>query len=328
MQGHVGGKLFLWGEYGVLSGVPAAVLALHPLFRLVVRDGLSGSRPADCFHPLSPAGKLVAIAGDRWQANSRIEFLDPLQGRGGLGASTAQYALLWAFLQLGSIEEAWKTYRRLTGAGGADNATKAAPSGADLVGQMVGGWNRIELVRPEEENESVHWSQLPMEAALSDAGAVLLAFSATRLPNRKIATHEHLDQAHVVKRVRDSSFRSELEQISADGNAAVVAADREKLGGVLTEYAEALARSGLELPAAREDRMLVRALPGVLGAKGGGALLADALWVLVDGDRTGESLAGVTRWAEGRGLELVYQSGKELMAGPLQFDLSRSTTEK
>jgi hypothetical protein len=71
-----------------------------------------------------------------------LEWVDPYQGAGGFGASTAQFALAYfAFMQAsaeraetaGDWKSAWDLYRSLMG------SDVLVPSGADLVAQWQGG---------------------------------------------------------------------------------------------------------------------------------------------------------------------------------------------
>ena len=86
-------KTFVLGEYSVLHGGPAILLASEPYFSLRLEEKNENKNP---FHPLSPAGKL-------WELEPLLKtksylFSDPHHGLGGFGASSAEFIAL--FLQL------------------------------------------------------------------------------------------------------------------------------------------------------------------------------------------------------------------------------------
>ena len=90
----VPGKTFLLGEYVALDGGPSLLLSTEPRFELRVR-----ARSRDValpFHAQSPAGRFFERHADDLAA-WEFEFRDPSGGRGGLGASSAQFALMYAF---------------------------------------------------------------------------------------------------------------------------------------------------------------------------------------------------------------------------------------
>lgn len=274
-------KVFVLGEYAVLAGAPAIVAAVGPRFSLRVSRGGSmgvggGVSP---FDSASPAGKLHARAIENFaerghRLDLELRFEDPFLGAGGFGASSAQFILAYrAFAEACGWSPDWANalgmYRELTG--GALKGT--APSGADVVAQWQGG---VSLFRPalddgsecRDLSDSFDWSRI-------------LLFSASGLPGRKVRTHEHL-----AKLSGDQVLRAaeELRDPLSWALKAIASDDAEGLGGALDQYAETLHSFGLELAEAHEDRRALRSEAGVLGVKGTGALLADALIVLTDGE--------------------------------------------
>ncbi|MGE0633718.1 MAG: hypothetical protein AB7O96_14990, partial [Pseudobdellovibrionaceae bacterium] len=91
------GKTFLVGEYLALSGGAALIVCTEPRFKMKVK--LKGSEANSSglvgIHPQSPAGKFYSENQDVFSSFS-LEFTDPYEGRGGFGASTAQFAMLYA----------------------------------------------------------------------------------------------------------------------------------------------------------------------------------------------------------------------------------------
>jgi hypothetical protein len=178
---------------------------------------------------------------------------------------------------------AWRAYREVT----ADELLP--PSGADLVAQWTGGVAGLDLKQQVVKPLFGHglWDDL-------------LVFSAVGQPGRKVPTHEHLAKLKH-SNVLSGSLISEL---SARVLRAHDILDRPaEFGRALSDYADTLAQAGLELEASRADREALCARPGVLGAKGTGALLADALAVLIEPGTPHR--ANVIAAAQARGLRLM-----------------------
>jgi hypothetical protein len=304
----VAGKVFLLGEYAALTGSPALLAAVGPRFVLRARSSGRGahlgppgpaSSAASAFHPASPAGRLIERARERLGAGFGFSFWfeDPYRGEGGFGASTAQFALVYGALaeEAGwelSAHAARKLYRELMA------GEKLPPSGADLIAQWSGGVVRFDPSRAGGDG-------IESRAAGLDWGA-LLVFSAAALPGRKVPTHEHL------ARLADSPLRPDrvatLAALVDRADRAILSGDGASFGAGLTEYARALSDAGLELAAARADREALASVPGVLGVKGAGALLADAVVVWLAPEATtlgGAERSRVIQAARERGLKLI-----------------------
>jgi mevalonate kinase len=213
-----------------------------------------------------------------------FSFQDPLAGRGGLGASTAQFALVYRALAESqgwelSWKAVWKFYRELTA-----TAPGVPPSGADLAAQWEGGVVRFDIssLSIEKPNPDFDW-------------AGLLVFSATSQSGRKVATHRHLGD------LSGKDFSS-LEPSLRAGFGAVEAADSRAFGRAMAAYGDALAAMGLEVDATAADRREFSRLPGVLGVKGAGALQSDAILVMME---RGADHAAVIECARMRGLVLA-----------------------
>lgn len=300
----IAGKVFLLGEYAVLAGGPAIVATLGP--RFACRAGGAG----DAFHPRSPAGRLEAWLRERGVESPSLGFVDPYHGAGGFGASTAQFALLYAAacerdLALDrSALGARSLYIELLSAGG---DLGFPPSGADLVAQWSGGVVCFEPAAGPRGSVS----QVEDSWGFRD----LLVFSATaRQAGRKVATHEHL--AGLAGRVArgeeggallapGSSFVRRLTEVTRAALAAASSRGANGLGQAFTRYADLLQEAGLEAPAALEDRRALAGLPGVVGVKGAGAMLADSVVAMLEPGLPAEGRARVLEVARSRGLELA-----------------------
>lgn len=288
------GKVFILGEYAVLGGLPSVIAAVGPRFTL----DLLADDEGDSFHPQSPVARLLDWAGRLGAATTSVRFNDAQAAgskAGGFGASTAQFALIYRALADHenwdtSWEKVWALYRELTRA---QRGEGFPPSGADLVAQWSGGIRLFQMkgecaAITEDLSGPFDWSRV-------------LVFSAGEQQGRKVATHEHL--ATLKDRTRFGELLSALEKPLTRGIAAIREGNVKTLGSALTEYADVLAQAGLEIPATREDRAVLSALPGVLGVKGAGALQADALVVAFGG--TEKQRADLIGAAEARNLVLV-----------------------
>ncbi len=90
------GKTFLAGEYLALYEGPTLVFLSQPYFELSVNKGHGETAG---IHKESPAGLFIR-KHQEYFANFDLKFIDPYSGRGGFGASTAQFLgcyALWLF---------------------------------------------------------------------------------------------------------------------------------------------------------------------------------------------------------------------------------------
>jgi mevalonate kinase len=287
MSASVPGKIFLLGEYAVLGDRTALIAAVGPRFRMVCSRA---EQAVSACHPSSPAGRLVFWAREQGIAPFDFRFEDPHLGAGGFGASTAQFALTYfhAARACGLDDSALGARalsRELMG------TERLCPSGADLVAQWHGGVTAFDPAcgRVMDHFGDFDWRQL-------------LIFSATGQEGRKVATHEHLDRlaCRSLTLAQDQELLDALEEIVLD--ALAHPHDLARLGSAFVRYAETLNEAGLEIAATEADRLALTRLPGVLGAKGAGALQADALLVLLDPHAAREPVIAA---AQSRGLRLA-----------------------
>lgn len=302
-EASVPAKTFLIGEYAVLAGEKALVATLGPRFH--AKYELS-DQPGLGVPDGSPASRLF----EWWSARNasefgvRVDFSDPFRGTGGFGASSAQFALCYHALTAleGSVAlesgawTAWTAYREM--AHGA-----ILPSGADLVAQWMGG---VVSFDPKSRQAQPLWND-------NSFWQRLLIFSATGLSGRKVATHAHL--ADLAKNDREPV----TQKIALHGvpfiheaQTAIEASDSNRLGAALTSYANVLDAQGLECPAAREDREAFTLIEGVAGAKGSGAMLADAVVVAL-------STSGEVKKTRDRVLDTAHTRGLTLVADGICF---------
>ncbi len=282
----VPGKTFLAGEYLALIGGPTLVFLSQPCFETVISRGYGDVRG---IHPKSPAGLFMSKYRDYFK-DYQMEFRESYAGKGGFGASTAQFLSAYAFwlyketpqhdmekildfkhLLEAYYEAAW------TGEG-------QRPSGADLVGQLKGSLTFFEKRQGLLSVKS--WPFAELEFHLIHTG-------------NKLATHEHLQTL--------GSFRTE----SLERAFAIIKSSFDNThGGLFCEGIEAYARALKELnftcePTAKLLEEL-RQLPGVRAAKGCGALGADVVLAVVARDGS----AMLKTYCERQGLALLSSSDK------------------
>lgn len=157
----VPGKFFLSGEYAALKGFPTITVAMQPEFEL------KNSKQALQFHPESPAGKIA-------QNKVMGQILDPYDGVGGMGLSTAEFL----FQTVANAKEKktdtlkiWENYRAQF------SGDANTPSGVDLITQLEGGY----VITDMRKNE-IKKSDWPFAGYSWGLG----------LTGNKLKTHEHL----------------------------------------------------------------------------------------------------------------------------------------
>lgn len=128
----VPGKTFLAGEYLAVKEGPTLFILTKPVFETVISKG---EGLIDGIHSESPAGLYIAKNKDLFQ-EVNIRFKAAYDGKGGFGASTAQFLAVYSFVQgssdidpLDMLEDYYEVAWQGVG-------TK--PSGADLVAQLCG----------------------------------------------------------------------------------------------------------------------------------------------------------------------------------------------
>ncbi|MEK6705534.1 MAG: hypothetical protein AABZ06_07080, partial [Bdellovibrionota bacterium] len=295
------GKVFILGEYSVLADGAAVIATVGPRFgmRVFRRDAECSFFDAGPFHPKSPAARLVdfAIRQDHDVTDLAFGFEDFCCGKGGLGSSTAQFALVYLALagKLGwetRWQKVWKLYRELAG------SSVFVPSGADLIGQWVGGVNVVDLNQQQcfDVFPVFDWSRL-------------LVFSATGQQGRKVATHEHLSGlANTGFLSGQSGLLRDLKNLTNEAVGAIKNNQPMRLGEVMDEYADSLSAVSLESSETKADRAALRNMSGVIGVKGCGAMQSDVLLVLMGASQDFETRKKVVDLALSRGLELVEDS--------------------
>ncbi|MDA9832313.1 hypothetical protein N9C31_01635 [Gammaproteobacteria bacterium] len=224
-------KTFFLGEYSVLTKNRAVVLAHAPYFQCVSsQDSTWPPHPAIQDHP---------------EVTQSFGLIDPHQGKGGFGASSALILALAHHIRPFDIKFAHTL-----------NA-KYSPhsSGADVLSQYFGHLSLINTSTCSAKPIHLHPS---------------CAITLLRTPV-KVSTHEHLktplqyDACHLDALVNDF-----LQQPN----------DLQHSARIINEYEQALQLYGLRHPSTYSHVQMIRSIANVLAVKGCGALGADVLLVL------------------------------------------------
>lgn len=240
-------KTFFIGEYAVLAGYPALVATTPPYFRLTIAPAAAPEFIG--IHPDSPAGKFWAA---EIQSPVSMRFHDPHEGRGGYGASTAQFLLLYQWVHQienwdhPQLKDLLACYKRYAG---------SKPSGADILSQAVGGFV---IVNPQQALvEKTDWPFHEMTWQLHHTG-------------EKCATHTHLDS------LSERDF-SPLGKIAESAIQAFRAKNRSDFINCINQYYQTLL--AMDLVQASTVQLIHDYLeqPKIIAAKGCGALGADVV---------------------------------------------------
>lgn len=254
MKWSIPAKTFMLGEYVALNGGPSILLLTAPAFTLTVTSepGLKG------IHPDSPAGRFwLAGAAARHQG---LSFEDPYQGLGGLGASSAQFVGAYqaycaiqaiSFTQRGLLE----SYRQYA-------VTKQGiiPSGYDVLAQTAS--KCVYINRNKKKFEVFEWPFKNLHFALLHTG-------------EKCQTHQHLASLTAVP-------SADLAIIVQQAKTACIQQDACSFIDAINHYHHLLLALGLMSQGSNEKVQILRQHPGVLAAKGCGAMGADVIFVVLE----------------------------------------------
>ncbi|MBI5448627.1 MAG: hypothetical protein HY939_07910 [Gammaproteobacteria bacterium] len=289
MKLSVPAKNFILGEYAVLEQGTALLFTHTPFFKLVVSKGvpqLSGIAPQ------SPAGLFYQQHFDFF-STQHITFIDPFHGIGGLGASSAQFILLFTLYNQQqnhafSLDELLDTYQAI-----AWHGEGYPPSGADLVAQAVGGM----LAWDAEKREVI-----PYDWPFAET----LSFHLVHTKN-KIKTHEHL-QALQLNFSLDAFKHIVNQALDALDNR-----DADEFCHTINKYERLLRHH--QLTATHTLRLLnsLKKVTGVKAAKGCGALGSDVLFIVLEKNHE----AALHDWIKKQGL--LYLSNQNDIASGLSL---------
>lgn len=249
-------KTFIIGEYLAINGTASMIAATEPAFFIkTIKDKTFG------FHEDSPAGRLKKELGPK---NVGFSVLDPHDGRGGFGRSTAEYLAVYLYQSVVNEEGGDRTTQLLNSLGDfipqyqSYSGIDYKPSGADLVAQICGGlcwYDGMNYLA-----EKLIWPFPGYDIFIFHTG-------------KKLATHEHL------KDLKPNNLRELIPILLA----ARTSFDQQNLKVFcesLNYYYDILGELGLSDARVRESVLELRRQPQVLAAKGCGAMGMDTVIVV------------------------------------------------
>ncbi|MDR1375832.1 MAG: hypothetical protein LBJ45_03410 [Holosporaceae bacterium] len=256
-------KTFLVGEYAVLFGGSAVLLATNPEFKLLVAPKTAAENFLTGVSDESAANKFYLAHADVFK-NLSIGFVDPFKGAGGLGASSAQFVLLYKlYLRLSegkfaanSFLEEYKTL-----AANGDGSPK--PSGADCLTQYYN--HSICFDSHSGSVRKICWNFPRLDFAIFRTGF-------------KVVTHEHLRKLQPLDIAELESFSSIVQQSFSDGDEHSLVENVQNFFNVLKKK-----KLALEQTSDLVEKFLKH--DGVLAAKGCGAMGADTIIVIFSKER-------------------------------------------
>jgi mevalonate kinase len=258
-------KTFLVGEYAVLNGGPALIVNTQAAFHVRIHRGQG---LAAGIHRQSPAGQFLR-ENQALFSRYDLEFLDPHQGRGGLGASSAQFLAAWVFREMSltdSIKSLHGQQWPLPAFRDFKNTLakhQQEGSGADLLAQAVGA---VAVLRMQPlQSQRRRWPFAEEGFAIFRTGT-------------KVNTHDHLkDMQHNTSVALTSS---NLVAISNQAVQSFEAADWSGFVQDLRAFRQAQTQLGLVADSTLQILKKLDDQPGVEFAKGSGSLGADTVVVL------------------------------------------------
>ncbi|OFZ15620.1 MAG: hypothetical protein A2Z20_10040 [Bdellovibrionales bacterium RBG_16_40_8] len=231
--------------------------------RFEMRISTEGKGLVSGIAPDSPAGQWIR-QNKLACAHADLEFTDPHLGRGGFGASSAQYLLTNIAVQVLKnpdqkenlkIESIWRAYRQME----TISSEGLRLSGADLVGQYTGG---LCVFQAEPfEAHAFNWPFAEEDVVLVSTG-------------HKLSTHEHL---RGLKRVNTE----ELEWIYKRAMEAIIAHNVQAFYDNVNDYYAELLELGLVAENTQVLATSLLAKPFVHAAKGCGAMGSDVIAIFI-----------------------------------------------
>lgn len=253
MTWRIPAKTFLIGEYVAITGAPAMVVTTSPCFEV----SLSNHPECHGIHPASPAGRWWAMRG---HVQFGLTWHDPYGGRGGLGASSAQF--MGAYLASHHLNnepldssDLFDAYLKCAWQG-----EGMPPSGYDLIAQSLSGCVYID--KQQSAYQVFSWP-------FKDVAFLLLH------TGQKLATHDHL------KTMSFSEPKTDLIALVQQAKNAFDTADAQGFINAINAYHAALTSMNLVAKHSQQYIASFKTNNDVLAVKGCGAMGADVLLLLV-----------------------------------------------
>jgi mevalonate kinase len=258
-------KTFFLGEYAALFGASALILTTTPCFEMTVtqQTGLVN------IHPDSPAARLWAKHGS---SNNGLHWHDPYFGRGGLGASSAQY--LGAYFASTPKEQQSSKDMLNKYFESAWQGTGMRPSGYDVLAQSS---QECVYIHPNAAQiDSYTWP-------FADLAFILLH------TGQKLATHQHLQKLTV------SSQMTQLTTLVDSAQIAFESADSLRIIDAVNAYHACLLQMNLVAPHSLHQIDQLKSNDAVLAIKGCGAMGSDVLLMLLPANKLADQSADLLK---------------------------------
>ncbi|KTD57632.1 hypothetical protein [Legionella shakespearei] len=281
MKWRIPAKTFLLGEYAAIAEASAIILTTTPCFELSLKPAGGISK----IHPQSPAGLW-------WQQQnysaSTLSWVDPYKGKGGLGASSAQF--LACYLASCHVQNKTPDMDSMLAAyyQSAWSGEGLRPSGYDVIAQSQSGC--VFINRQKKVIQSSSWPFKDLSFLLLHTGI-------------KLATHHHLKESTLPERIDYLSHLVDLAQKAFEHE------DSQLLIQSITDYHQALTELNLVAQHSQDFIRIIKSWPETKAIKGCGAMGADILLVLTEP----KHLLSVKRKARAHNL-MVLATEKELAA--------------
>lgn len=253
MKWQIPAKTFLLGEYSAVAEASAIILTTTPHFELSLSDK---ENSLEQIHPQSPAGILW------YKEKTKGKYLswnDPYNGRGGLGASSAQFlACYWAVCHLNNKKPDLNSMLELyyqsswTGKG-------LRPSGYDVIAQSHQGC--VYINKQKNLIKAFNWPFKELSFLILHTGI-------------KLATHHHL---------METPLPAPIDYMSSLVDSAKQAFEQRnstQLINAINDYHQILFNLNLVAIHSLDIINSIKEYPEVLAIKGCGALGADTVLII------------------------------------------------
>ncbi len=249
-------KTFILGEYGVLDNGPAILFNTSPRFKCRISKSTKNFNID--LSKKSPANQWVEKNPFEFSGAS-LEWTDPFNGSRGLGFSSAQFNILYAyscFVRGDSIEKIqpqklWRTYREMKFEGW-------LPSGADVISQWVGG-----VCVFEQDPLSVE----SLTATLPEIGFFVLK------TGERLETHKYLKTLSLPD-------VSDLKKIAQKGVDGMKSKKESEFIDSVQEYGEALQEKNFVTDKTKKILKKLSGIKEIKACKGCGAMGAETIILL------------------------------------------------
>lgn len=298
LQLTVPSKTFLVGEYLALLDGPCILISTAPRFKLKVKKATK-----QAINGINPYGiAMQFIKNNQITFNKlSINFLDPYEGLGGFGASSAEFVLLYSLKNLIvhkkiDIEKLITNYKSLTHLSGYQ------PSGADLASQFCG-----EITLYNGKNFSLKKFNWPF----ANLGFFLIH------TNNKLDTRKHL-----MKLTKSKLKTANLKKIVLLCTKSIEETDEINFCKAINLYNKYLQKQNLICDKTTQILNRIFTNKNVLAAKGCGALGSDVILVITAKKHKNQFL----KWARQNKLTVIATNNN--ISPGIEVNMKPNNTKK